>query len=71
MRPYQVLLCAVLGAFLAACGEAFPQTVIKTKDGRVVIQLHDDGAEPRRRLHYDLKEGETDEWTPTSTCPCA
>ncbi len=58
MRPYQILLCAVLGAPLVACGEAYPQTVIKTKDGKVVIQLKDAGAEPRKRLHYQLEEGQ-------------
>ena len=57
MRPYQILLCAVLGASLVACGEAYPQTVIKTKDGKVVIQLKDAGAEPRKRLRYELEEG--------------
>ena len=58
MRPYRILLCAALAAFLVACGDAYPQTVIKTKDGKVVIQLKDAGAEPRKRLQYQLEEGE-------------
>ncbi|MFQ5845104.1 MAG: hypothetical protein ACE5JG_08970, partial [Planctomycetota bacterium] len=60
MTASRLCIAVLLGAGLTACSDAYPATRIPTSAGTITIQLLDAGAEPRRKLEYDLEEGSSD-----------